>query len=292
MNQLFDKIVDIKFYDKGKVLVDKINIPQTGMKPNINIQGHLVMGNVLQDLIIRIVNFYPSLPLNKYAWVEIYAGYKESQTKSVLSGQITYAQQSSPSPDGVTEIYFLPGAANDLMNTPVSLHYPQGSTVSDVFNGLTDALTSNSSNVWSINLNIPNVKSHTLDQAGFNCNDTVLNVLYKLKNRFNIIFDIDGSVLNIYDAKAGKGREAIEINYVSSPPQASAAGITFVAPWMPELKPGMEIKIDPKYFRQNFGAANVSLRTNLLALSLDFQFNTVTDANSMTVLALNTVEVT
>lgn len=284
MNRIFDKLINIDFYDEdNSTPIDKIVMPATGQKPNIGIQGQFITSQVVGNLTLRIVNFYPSQPLNRYKSIIIRAGYKDNQDTATIKGQIMVAYQESPSPDGVTYISFLPCDLESFLNTTVDLHFIEGDTLKTVLTSIVNSLSTK--NQWSLSYGGNIILALPLDWSG-----TVKDCLFYLKKRFNILYDINGTVLSVYTNKKAKEVPITNINFVSSPPAASAAGITFVAPWMPDLRPGMPIHIDPKYFKQNFGAANVRLSSDLVVQTIEFQFNTVTEQNSMTVLALDTYE--
>jgi hypothetical protein len=55
----------------------------------------------------------------------------------------------------------------------------------------------------------------------------------------------------------------------------------------------MVVKINPKYFKQTFGGAQIEYQKDglMICQTVSLQYNTVTNQNSMTVLALNTYEV-
>jgi len=280
MNKLFDKLIELKFYDKSGQLQDHIKIPDTGIKPNIGIQGHFITSSIVGEMSIRIVNFYPFLPLNQYKRIEVIAGYRDSEDKATISGQIMVGYQESPSPDGVTYFSFLPCDLDSFLNTVVSVNRPNGTNKSTLCQDAISGLG------WSLDFSADD----TPIENGFDMTATFKDLMVEFKSRYKLMYDLDGTILHVYNAAKGKNGDVTQINYVTSPPQASASGITFVAPWMPALRPAMAIHIDPKYFRQNFGAANVEMSSTLLVQSIEFQFNTVTGQNSMSVLALNTAE--
>jgi hypothetical protein len=280
MNKLFDKLIELKFYDKSGQMQDHIKIPDTGIKPSIGIQGNFITSSIVGNMSIRIVNFYPSVSLDQYAKIEVIAGYKDSQDTATISGRIMVGYQESPSPDGVTFFSFLPCDLDAFLNTVVQIDKPKQATKSSICQDLVDAMG------WALDFSVNDGQI----VSGFNMNATVKDIMIEFKSRYKLMYDLDGTILHIYDATNGKNGPVTNINYVTSPPQASAAGITFVAPWMPGLRPAMAIHIDPKYYRQNYGGAQVQLSTTLIVQSIEFQFNTVTNQNSMTVLALNTAE--
>jgi len=116
--------------------------------------------------------------------------------------------------------------------------------------------------------------------------------LNELKDIWRFQYAIEGNVINIYLPSVGRS-DIVDIVYFSSPPIAHASGITFSSPWVPRLRPGMTIRIDPKYFRQTFEGKQIQYQKDglMIAQMIDVNFNTVTNQNQMTVMALNTAEV-
>lgn len=295
MNQLFDKSIEINFYtEMGGPVVDKIAIPETGLKPNITLSATFHPSDVVNSVDVRIVNYYPSTPLSNYKWMTITAGYKHGQDSATLSGQVKVAYNESPSPDGVTFISMLVGQVDDLLNRDVSINAPGGLglTSQTVFDALISSLSSNGT-TWAL-VNSSTVQGLPLDNAGFSFQGKAIDCLNKIKDRWKIGYIIEGTNLIFYNPDKGRtGEDAIQINYLSSPPIANASGITFVAPWNVKLRPGMVVQINPLYFRQTFGGAQISYQKDglMICQTVTVQFNTVTNQNSMTVLALNTYEV-
>ena len=273
---------------------DEIIIPPTGIKPNINLSATFNPSDVMSELQIRLVNYYPSAPLSSYRWMTVQAGYKHNPDTAVISGQVMVAYNESPAPDGVTFISMLVGQVDDVLNREVSLSIPPqgGQTTDTILNGVISALGSTGT-TWHL-VNNSSLKAIPLDGAGFNFVGKAINCMNVIKDRWKIAYLIEGTNLIIYDPNAGRtSEEVIVINYLSSPPMANAAGISFVAPWNPKLRPGMVIQINPLFFRQTFGGAQISYQKDglMICQTIDLQFNTVTNQNQMTVLALNTYEV-
>jgi len=293
MNQLFDKVIDIKFYTSQLDLnpVDSITAPDTGLKPNITLSATFHPSDVVGNLEIRIVNYYPSVPLSLYKWMTVTAGYSHSQDKATISGQVKVAYLESPSPDGVTFISMIVGNLLDLQNRDYDQQFPAGAGLStdNVINSVVSALSS-TGNPWTLVNN--GFDTQPLDNAGFHYTGKVIGALNSIKDRWKIAYLVEGSTLIFFQPNQGRTNEdIIYINYLSGPPQATASGITFTAPWNPKLRPGMIVQIDPVYFRQSFGGAQVTLNSKLITQTVSLQYNTVTNQNTMTVLALNTYEV-
>jgi len=297
MNQIFDKSIELHFFDSvnSATPIDSIVIPDTGYKPNITLSATFHPSDVMNEVEIRIVNYYPSVPLSSYKWMTITAGYKHNYDSATLSGQVKVAYQESPSPDGVTFISMLVGHAEDVLNRDVNISIPgtsQGATSDDILNGLITQMSSTGTQWKLVNSSILDKKA--LYPVGFNFQGKPIDCLNKIKDRWKIAYLIDGINLIIYTPNKGRtGEDAIQINWLSSPPMATASGITFVAPWNPKIRPGMVIQIDPLYFRQTFGGAQITYQPDglMIVQTVSLNYNTVTNQNAMTVLALNTYEV-
>jgi hypothetical protein len=289
---LFNKVINIDFKDENKNVIDKIVMEKdgqlmTGVPPNITISGKFLTATVVGELSLIIVNFYPNRPLNSYKYITITAGYYGSDLYATIDGIVTMGYQESPSPDGVTVISFLTSNLDTFLNTQLDHYFNEGESVRSVFQYITDQLEANSGgNKWNLNYNI----TRTPMMTGLSLSGTVKDAMILLKRRFNILYDISGFNLSVYDMKSGKADNKVEIKYVSSPPIVTAAGVTFTAPWLPNLRPGMKIFIDPKYFRQSFGASLIDTNKDLMVLNVTFAFNTITSQNNMIVLAINSDE--
>lgn len=289
MNKLFDKIVNIYLYDSvdGEP-TDIITIPEVGIKPNIGIQAHFAQANVVFNLQVRIVNFYPSKALNQYKKIRIEGGYNKSQDLASFEGVVNIAYQESPSPDGVTLFSCQVADLANVYNANVNIHLPKGTSLDDAFKAVIDAVYERSGVQWDIENSLdPRTLESQLDFNG-SAKDFVAMLAYS----YNFNYTYDWNTLVVFEVNRGRDTiDAINIDYLSSPPAQSASGITFTAPWIPSLRPWMIVNIDPVYFKQSFGARNVDFNKSLMCQTVDINFNTVTNQNQMTVLALNTVEI-
>ena len=297
MNQLFDKYIDILFYDQMPsqngalpTPIDGISTPELGIKQAINLSATFLPSDVMSSVEVRITNYYPSVPLSTYKWMTVQAGYKHSDDSAFIEGQVMVAYQESPSPDGVTLVSLLIGHVEDVLNREIDIFIPETSGTNEVvFNSVVGALSATGNN-WAL-------KNSSTSQpvgASYQFHGKVIDCLNDMKNRWKFAFLIEGLNLIVYDPKTGRtGEDVIIVNYLSSPPQAAASGITFVAPWLPKLRPGMVVQINPVFFKQTFGAANVTYQKDglMITQTVSLQYNTVTQQNQMTVLALNTYEV-
>jgi len=287
MNKLFDKQIKIYLYDVigGEAdPTDSITMPDTGMKPNISIQAEWTTDQVVSNTNIRLTNFYPSKNLNQYRWIKVFGGYRDSSDWGYFEGEVKVAYQESPSPDGVTLISCLTANTKDVFNSLIDIHSASGDSFDSVLNQIVNALSNNSGVSWSL--------ENSLDArslvAPLDYNGTAKDLLAVLKGAYGFEYGYEGNTLLVCESKTGRTKiDPIEINYLSSAPAQSAAGVTFTAPWIPALRPNKIIKIDPKYFKQSFGATKVTMSTKLKCQTVTLEFNTVTQQNQMTVLALN-----
>lgn len=279
MNTLLDKQINIILStDNGKS--DHIIIPKTGIKPEISIQGKMVE-NTISDLSLRITNFYPSQPLNQYKTITIDAGYKSQQSKSTsgvdTTGEIFIAYQESSPPDGITYFQFLPCQWTDFINTSINIHFRKNTSAN-----FSD-LIKNVSN--QIGLNIKNTVPDFTLQSSYDFNGSAKTFIIELTKQYNLCFRVDGGTLLIYPKDSNTG-VIYNIEYISSPPHASAAGVTFNAPWVPALRPGDLISLNPKYYSSTYGGISSANQQYLKVLTIEFEFNTVQEVNKMTILAL------
>ena len=286
MNQLFDKQVKLYLYTtvggKGEPS-EVITIPETGIKPSININADFKPGGVIMNPAIRIHNFYPSKQLSDYKLFKVLAGYRDSTEWSGFEGKIWVAYQESPSPDGVTLFSCETANTTDIYNSIISIHATKGASVDSVLSSVVDSLSKTNGNTWTKE---NSVSSYNL-KSQLDYNGTVKDFMAKLKEMFGFIYMFSGHTLISYNPSKGRTDvDKIDIIYLSSPPSQAAEGITFTSPWIPSLQPGMKIHIDPKYFKQTFTGGQVETSTDLICQTVSLQFNTVTNQNTMTVLAL------
>jgi hypothetical protein len=289
MNNLFDKIINVYLYDSvdGNP-TDIISMPEVGIKPNIGIQASFRRSDKVFNPQVRLFNFYPSKSLNEYKKIRIEAGYNDSPDLSSFEGTVAIAYQESPSPDGVTLFSCFNADTSNVYNAIINIHITKGSSLDEVFTETINAIKDYSGIEWTLENSL---ESRTL-QSQLDFTGTAKDFIAQLSRDYSFEYSYDWNKLIVYEPNKGRDSiDPIEINYLSSPPAQSASGITFTAPWIPALRPGMIIKIDPKYFKQSFGAANVNINSTLMCQTLDVNFNTVTNQNQMTVLALNTVEI-
>ncbi len=289
MNNLFDKIINVYLYDSvdGEP-TDIITMPEIGIKPNIGIQASFRKSDKVFNPQVRIYNFYPAKALNEYKKIKLEAGYADSPDRSSFEGLVAIAYQESPSPDGITLFSCFNADTSNVYNAIINIHVSKDSPLDEVFTEIIKAVKDYSGATWQLENNL---SSRTLaTQIDFT--GSAKDFIAQLAHDYSFEYSYDWNKLVVYESKTGRNSiDPIVINYLSSPPAQSASGITFTAPWIPALRPGMLIYIASKYFKQSFGASKIVINSTLECQTVDVSFNTVTNQNQMTVLALNTVEI-
>lgn len=293
----FDRFLQIALYRKSGV-VDYITVPPTGPRPKIQITANLV-GAANTAMSLRLYNFYPEVSLSDYVKVEILAGYSGlygvGGSLGSFSGDVLFAFQESPSPDGITHIQFMPSIHyRALTNTYIeSYQFDKGQPVRDVFQYIANRV---SEKAFSLGVPTGMELRYDLDPGltlpiPLNIGGPVLGLLSDLEvmmpNMFKTRFY--GSFLDVIPIN-GSSR-VFSIGALSSPPQKSPAGIAFVAPWIPDLLPFDRIAIDPIYAKQNYGSTLIDFNKELIVNTISINFDTADGVNAMTVEALNISEI-
>ena len=85
----------------------------------------------------------------------------------------------------------------------------------------------------------------------------------------------------LYVNDIGKGKDTLvkNIDYVTSA-RKDAGGFTINAPWIPSLRPYDVVKLNPQYFSQDSGGANVT-KKQFTILNINFDFATCDKINNM-----------
>jgi hypothetical protein len=296
---LLDKIVDLQLIRRDGT-IDYITTPKTGIKQNISIKGHYKTADVVTELEVRIVNFYPSVGLDQYKAIVITAGYAKDPTLQVISGQVFNAYVEAPGPDGSTLFAVQIGEFNKWLNEQYVANWTQSTPLSTVFNSIAGIL---------------GLAPHLIgiDDINLDCdkyyNGAVKDAINDLKAQyFNLVIRMDSYGLYVFPFSTGSGG-TYNIQYYLSAPRREAYGWTLVIPWIPGLRPGDSILVDTIYYKQNFTQFNpssvfksfndaalrsVGASSSLVpfrVLTMEFEFSTVDRSNSMTIVALDDTQV-
>lgn len=289
--ELFDKIVNIQFVKKDGTS-DFFLTPERGMKPEISLKGRFITASQAQMIELRVTNFYPSAPLNEYKVLNITAGYFGG-LQTTISGSVWIAYQESPGPDGVTYFQLFLGDFTKWLNVPFNNTYPQGTPLTTILFDIATAL-----GLLFVGNGLEGIttQSPLSFPPGF-VKDAVnfLNIVQP-----DIIIRMDSLNLIAFKKEGFTGL-SYPIQYFSSPPRREAYGWTFNAPWNPAMRPGDQVTIDPKYYKQTFvtfntnfvpdaiqtGAGTALPMTPFTILTLEFDFNTIGPTNNMSLVVLD-----
>lgn len=248
---LFDRIINIDLIKKDGT-IDKIVCPESGMKPDIRLQGEFVTSALVKMIEVRITNFYPSSPLNEYSYINIYAGYRGSAL-TTLSGQIWIAYTESPGPDGVTYIQAFLGNFRKYTMAKFDRAFPANSaSLSFVLGAIAQELGLHQDFHYLDTIADPGINASGMITVPLYFKGYINDSLTKLTQTFpSLIVYMDSTSLVAYPLAKSKTTK-YKVDIFSSPPRREAWGWTFVAPWIPQLRPGDIIEINPKYYQQTF----------------------------------------
>lgn len=291
---LFDKIINVKLYSltaaaisggtAGSVqlgdgttvyLTNTIDCPRTGRKPAINLRGKILPSPILAELELRIWNFIADVPLNAYRYVKIEAGYSGA-LDSTIEGEIVNAYQETPGPDGITVFQLQLGVFSSWNGVMASKSWIKGTSIASILSdcaGLMGMTVSSS------------LDASLVSQTAYAFSGLVSRFISDLAQALYVNIYPDGQVLRAY-AKDQSTEKRHVMRFFKSPPRHDASGYNLVAPFDPTIRPGDVLVIDSRYMRQTYGGAQVANSSVLfVAQVITFDFSTVDDTNSMTILA-------
>lgn len=298
---LFDKFIDVSFFtdsnsagtfERGEIVnaqgTDDIITPKTGRKPQIAVSGMLFGNNNIQNIELRITNFYTSKSLTDYKTVKIKAGYKNGQ-HAAFEGEIFSSYVDKPPPDSETVFNVMIGSAGAYFNQNVNDNYTsKGMTLSTMLSSIANRMGTYGGQQISVKY-LPEsfqatVSSYQLP-CDFSFNAPVADCIKKIENAFQNKIRVrpEGNVLYIYDPKQGTG-VTHQIDYIVS--ARNDIGIfTIVAPWIPKVRPGDKIQANPQYFYQQQGGQFIG--TNIFQVAMvEFNFDTCEDTNQMSLVCI------
>lgn len=276
--KLFDKIADITLFPESGP-AEYIKTPPTGQKPCIDISGHSLPGNGIQDLEVRIKNLYLGRDICDYRRVVLKAGYVEGP-QATFDGSILTAYQESPGPESTIFLQMKIGNMVDWLNNTVTANYKAFTPLVSVLGDVCKAVG------CKLNACFP---ASLMSKAPIHMNGMAKNALEEICITYQLLWRSDGDTVSIFP-KTGYTDKIYVIDYVSSPPQKAGNGWIFSAPWYPALRFGDVVKMNPKYFQATYGNAQISNSVLQKVTSLDFKFSTVGSENSMNVRTISTTE--
>lgn len=282
--RLFDKQINVTLRRlDGTQAVIRSDSP--GRKPTIRISGRWVAQDLLQQVEIRMTNLRTDVPLSSYNSATIEAGYSGA-LDAAIQGQIINSYQEIPGPDGVTVFQMLIGNFDDWTRAVVSGTWESGTPLIDILQTVCQAL--------GVNLKYQADPSLRVFSSGISWNGLAKNLLEKLRQMFSFTAEDGtftglmimpfGSDLVVWNAVVGTGIIHV-MNYVSHVKHV-ASGFDIQGPWIPSIKPGDTVQIDPKFFQQDFGGSLVAAGTLFQVYMTEFEFCTTDDTNTMTLLTV------
>lgn len=286
----FNRIINIYFLSVdrfgGQSVVKQIICPTHGMKPDIEIVGTMLPGNVLPSFQITIKNLYMDLSGGQYQNIRVEAGYGNKLVP--ITGQIISIFQESPGPEGKTVIMCQAGTINAWVSSMIDLNEPAGTPVRMVLEKISRAMDMKTPKM-PLNL-LGLVLPCNFEWQGLAAQ--ALNKLIKLlPDEKLIITENDGS-LQVSTTKTLSLTVKKYLNFLQAPPQQNPGGgegdgayyTTVTGPWMPDLRPGMQLVFPAwQYIRFRNLINRDSTQNSIIVTSIQFHFGTVGGVNQMTV---------
>lgn len=282
VNELFDKIIKIELFSElpskdgnatSEYLDNSISCPETGRKPLISLKGQFITSTEVKSIELRITNLYSEKSFADYKFLRITAGYK-NKLQSVISGEIFNAYIETPPPDSVTVFEVLIASLSDWTTAYISKNFEKNISLRTL---LTECC-----NLLGLKLNYYLNQEYIVPVA-VNFHGLVKDALRKIKEFYpQLILRPEGDILYVYHENEGTGI-IHNLDFITSA-KKDAAGFTIIAPWLPILRPGDSVKLNPKYYKQSYGGQNVS-GTDFQTITIDFDFDT-DKKNTMTLVTV------
>lgn len=134
---IYNRYIDITFYDKDRQPMFQIKTPRAGAKPTITVQYKRVPGDFTYNIKLSLTDFFnPNANLLDIYYLDIVLGYtSQSDSKSTkISCEVFYAYRESASPNGNTVFDCIVGYTKKgvLQVQPYELNYVPEASVQDV----------------------------------------------------------------------------------------------------------------------------------------------------------------
>jgi hypothetical protein len=301
----YEKSINIRFYEK--IDSDKpaleIVTANNNFKPRIDLSGSLITNTLFAHMELRIMNGHISFDKINYQRVVFDAGYQDSNT-GALTGRITHAYVESPGPDGVTVFFILMGEeifntikyedktkdrnGNAYGNVFYFENETRNATYGDIISYFSRKIQNNS---FITKINVPSDISNMRWHTPIQLSGSAIEIFQKLINGLlGLSYTINGTSVNVYSSLEGSNASAgYKIERFSSTPRVNVQDhINFQSPWIPGLRPGDYIAINPGYMKTTFGGYQTTQgQSNVplvyIVLKIDFDFSTTENTNVMVV---------
>lgn len=115
---LFDRVIDVIFYDDSGKELFAINTPRCGLKPKIEFSYSRVPENFCYKLKLAITNCYCQLDIVSFASLKVTIGYSSDTLTQLesISGQIFHAYRRTPSPDSQLVFECIVARASNILD--------------------------------------------------------------------------------------------------------------------------------------------------------------------------------
>jgi hypothetical protein len=255
-----------------------VQTPLTGIKPDISVKGSILPGNELSRIEVRIVNLFPEEDLYGYIGrlMQVEAGYKGSVSTAFQCTLLSAPYMEKPTPDSITVFRGVVGNYDIYNSRSVPFrHFAAGQTLRTVLQYVADSVgLTLSYEMETYNLPVPLIVEGIVK-------DVVALIKYRI---YNVFIQLEYGSLACYNSL--RGRETFyDMQFVSMVTR-SGGGLNITAPWIPTLKSGDTVRINPLAYKQSLGASFVDLKSDQFTVrTIDFAFNTRGNSNSMVVYA-------
>jgi hypothetical protein len=291
VKKLFDRKINVKLIkDQGESKTVNLICPKTGIKPDITIKGSFA-ANILYNAELKLKNFYSPVDLDSgdgtagFNWVHIDAGYENSM-ETALEGQIWTGAQPTPPPDGDTVFSFFTGWFSEWVITPITLNAPAGTSINDIMNFVCGVASQVNPGKLTVEL-ASTLDDSVVSKTKIACTGTISEFCTLFARNNNLTITPEGMRLKVSSRTfSATGSGIIHKLEFMSDVKKTAAGLTITAPWVPSIRPGDLVGVDPKYFSSDISGMFVRLGTNLIVIQEDFEFSTVGSANRMTLMTI------
>lgn len=306
--QLFNKFIDLEFTREMEInpygtsvkkVTEKISYkcPESGVKPNITIAGHMLPGNKVSNLQIKVTNFTEDIDLSVYKYIAVRAGYRNGPS-NYLSGQIMNCYIEKPNPEGTTVFECVLGDLQNknereevvftVMNKTSSPTFPQLMNIVATACGLTNRVVL--PKVWQTERCEIGGRTYSFGNI-LQCIDWLKNLTVEHRKEnpdlppLNYSFSNEKglSVIGCVDNKESSLETVIMENVSSA--HFWGGHMTIKAPWNPLVRTETKIQMPSTFFKGRMGSMYVKRnQTEFTVLTVDFIFGT-REENSMTITA-------
>lgn len=272
----FSKVIELELYSDTDSF--KIICPPRGIKPNITISGTLTGTDLIDGFEVRIVNLYTDRILENFHTLSVTAGYEGGKT-SCIEGSIATVYTETPGPDKVTVFQCLTANIREWLSATCSLYFDEGTPIQDIINKL-------SAEIGFSTPVMGDLKGTLIAPMQFTGH--VKDAIHEIRSFFSgVSIRIDNNRFIACETDTGV---VYDITVLSSPPQFTGVTVSVVAPWIPQIRPSDRIRVKTAYYVQDSAAKSVNKNSVYKVNSIQFEFSTVGDTNSMTVVGTSEVK--